>query len=114
MLQCVAVCCSVLQCVVVCCSVLQCVAVCCSVLQRVAVCCSVLQCVAVCCSVLQCAAACCSVAFENAVFPALHSEWKHCMCFEMSFLMFSPQISRIGPQDLVADRDTLSIFLVVI
>jgi len=51
-LQCVAVCCSVLQClnsqvkeargpvvlqcVAVCCSVLQCVAVCCSVLQRVA------------------------------------------------------------------------------
>jgi len=31
-----------LQCVAVCCSVLQCVAVCCSVLQRVAVCCSVL------------------------------------------------------------------------
>ena len=77
-LQCVAVCCSVLQvycsvlqCVaesktfscdasqiaslLVCCPhplVLQCVAVCCSVLQRVAVCCSVLQCVAVCCSVL--------------------------------------------------------------
>jgi len=77
-LQCVAVCCSVLQCVVgdqvkqmtvdirniVCCSVLQCVAVCCSVLQCVAVCCggssetndgrhsqySVLQCAAVCCS----------------------------------------------------------------
>ena len=40
MLQCVAVCCSVLQCVAVCCSVLQCVAVCCSVLQCVAVCCS--------------------------------------------------------------------------
>jgi len=86
-LQCVAVCCSVLQsCVVVsyktsrlqefpetievlCCSVLQCVAVCCSVLQCVAVCycavycaavcCSVLQCVAVCCSVLQCVAVCC-------------------------------------------------------
>jgi len=36
--------------------VLQCVAVCCSVLQRVAVCCSVLQCVAVCCGVLQCVA----------------------------------------------------------
>jgi len=35
-------------------SVLQCVAVCCSVLQCVAVCCSVLQCVAVCCSMLQC------------------------------------------------------------
>jgi len=65
-LQCVAVCCSVLQCadsvfvslafsvslvhqrVAVCCSVLQCVAVCCSVLQCVAVCCSELQCVAVC------------------------------------------------------------------
>jgi len=49
--------------------VLQCVAVCCSVLQRVAVrcsngytvCCSVLQCVAVCCSVLQYVAVCCSV-----------------------------------------------------
>ena len=47
-------------------SVLQCVAVCCSVLQRVdilksqciAVCCSVLQCVAVCYSVLQCVAVC--------------------------------------------------------
>ena len=50
MLQCVAVCCSVLQCAAVCCSVLQCVAVCCSVLQCVAVCCSVLQCVAVCCT----------------------------------------------------------------
>jgi len=58
-LQCVAVCCSVLHCVAVRCRVLQCVAVllksnvsligshhmCCSVLQRVAVCC-VLQCVA--------------------------------------------------------------------
>ena len=32
---------------------LQCVAVCCSVLQFVAVCCSVLQCDAVCCSVLE-------------------------------------------------------------
>ena len=71
MLQCVAVCCSVLQCVAVCWSMLQCVAVYCSVLQyvqfrdtpgaaifsprvilhnhlSVAVCCSVLQCVAVC------------------------------------------------------------------
>ena len=59
-LQCVAVCCSVLQSsgrsheelfVVTCCSVLQCL------LQRVAVCCGVccvLLCVAVCCSVLQC------------------------------------------------------------
>jgi len=54
-MQCVAVCCSVLQCA------LQCVAVCCNVLQCVAVCCSVLQCVAVCCSVRQCVAVCCSV-----------------------------------------------------
>jgi len=46
MLQCVAVCCSVLQYVAVCCSVLQYVAVCCSVLQYAAYC-SVLQCVAV-------------------------------------------------------------------
>ena len=60
-LQCVAVCCSVIEgwsliqrlaiyvmCMCsVCCSVLQCVAVCCSV------CCSVLQCVAVCCSVFE-------------------------------------------------------------
>jgi len=52
-LQCVAVCCSVLQRVAACCSVLQRVAVCCSVLQRVAACCSVLQRVAACCSVLQ-------------------------------------------------------------
>jgi hypothetical protein len=38
-----------------CCSVLQCLAVCYSVLHYVAVCCNVLQCVAaVCCSVLQC------------------------------------------------------------
>ena len=59
MLQCVAVCCSVLQCValsrsekdalvfdvcLLCVFLLQCVAVCCSVLQ----CCSALQCVAVC------------------------------------------------------------------
>ena len=86
-------CCSVLQCVALCCSVLYehacrsalvprgCVW--CSVMQRVAACCilrrhtrefshvqegficcsfcSVLQCVAVCCSVLQCVAVCCSV-----------------------------------------------------
>ena len=41
LMQCVAVCCSVLQCVAVCCSVLQCVAVWCSVKR------SVLQCVAI-------------------------------------------------------------------
>ena len=45
MLQCVAVCCSVLQCVAVYCSVLQCVAACCRLVQRVAVWCRVLQCV---------------------------------------------------------------------
>ena len=50
--ECVAVCCSVLQCVAVCCGVLWCVAVCCSVLRCGVVCCSVLQCVAVWCSVL--------------------------------------------------------------
>ena len=60
-----------------CASLLQCVAVCCSVLQRETVWNmfaymrrnfivlmgnrSVLQCVAVCCSVLQCVAVCCSV-----------------------------------------------------
>ena len=54
---CVSVCCNV-------CSVLQCVAVCCSVLQCVAVFCSmlyVLQCVAVCCSMLQCVLPCITV-----------------------------------------------------
>ena len=50
-LQCVAVCCSVLQC-------LQCVAVCYGVSLCVAVRCSVLLCVAVCCSVLQFEVAC--------------------------------------------------------
>ena len=69
-LQCVAMCCSVLQLVAVCGSVWQCVAVCCSVLQRrrtmqlvgcsllwcIAVYCGVLQSVAVFCSVLQCVA----------------------------------------------------------
>jgi len=66
-LQCVAVCCSLLHCVAVCCSVLQCVAVCHSVLQcaafwlfvlhAVALCRTLLrQCVAVCCSVWQCVA----------------------------------------------------------
>jgi len=66
-LQCVAVCCSVLQCVLWyilhrCATfdqyrALQCVAECCSVWQCVTMCCSVLQCVAVfavCGSVLQC------------------------------------------------------------
>jgi len=58
--QCVAVCCSVLQCVAVCCSVLlQCEAVCCRSCLftpdlQIQVCCSISQCVvAVCDSVLQ-------------------------------------------------------------
>jgi len=75
-LQCVVSaesCCTLLQCVAVCCSVLQCY---CGVLQYDAVCCSVLQyvvsaadsnddephgatrCCSVCCSVLQCIAVC--------------------------------------------------------
>ena len=71
MLQCVAVCCSVLQCVVVCCSVLQFLAVSCndkrtfilgnSCKSRYKRCGdrkSALQCTAVCCSVLQSVAVC--------------------------------------------------------
>ena len=60
-LQCAAVCCSVLQCWAVYYSVLLCVAVCCSVLQSVAVFYSVLQRAAVCCSVPHCVAVCCIV-----------------------------------------------------
>ena len=65
LLQCVAVCCSVLQSVAVCWSTLKCEVRCIvhragvRLLQCVAV--YLLQCVAVCCSVLQCAAKCCSV-----------------------------------------------------
>jgi len=82
-LQCVAICCSVLQSVAVlsvkmhwsvpaylraavCCIVLYCVEVCCIVLQCVAVCCSVLQRVVVCCSVLQRVVVCCSAIYEGA------------------------------------------------
>jgi len=64
-LQCAAVCDSVLQSVAVVGTpfFMQCVAVCCSMLQSVAVVGtpSCMQCVAVCCSVVQRAAACCSV-----------------------------------------------------
>ena len=48
---------------------LQCAAVCCSVLQGVAVCCSVLQCVAVCCSVLQCVAVCAIIDYKQIGMP---------------------------------------------
>ena len=57
---------------------LQCVAVCCSVLQRVVVCCSVLQRVAVCCSVVQRVAACCSE-FVRCVYKGLHMK-DFCTC----------------------------------
>jgi len=50
----------VLQCGAVCCSVMRGVAVWCGVLQCGAVCCGVVRCVAVWCSVLQCGAVCCS------------------------------------------------------
>ena len=56
MLQCAAVCCSVLQCVAVSCSELQCVAMNCTMLQCAAVCCNALQCVAARCGALQCVA----------------------------------------------------------
>ena len=109
MLQCVAVCCSVLhwvlrqqvgvlQCVAVCCSVLhrvlrqqvgvlKCIAVCCSLLQCVAVCCSVFQCVAVCCSVLQCVAVCCSV-----LQRACTAQYAHHVAVGAEFL-FSKQVN---------------------
>jgi len=99
-LQCVAVCCSVLRCIPVSsCSncnivkrhLLQCVAVCCSVLQCVAVCRIVLQClpvptptlshracVAVCCSVLQCVAVCCSALQYVSVLTLATSSLQAC------------------------------------
>jgi len=62
---------------------LQCVAVCCSVLQRVAVHCSVLQCAAVCfCSVLQCAAVCCEDAFIAARGSWIRSSFCKWKCWD--------------------------------
>ena len=74
MLQCAAVCCSVLQCGAVLCveggrhvgdliSLEGSSQVCCSILQCAVECCGVLQCGAVCCSVLQCYV--CEVASER-------------------------------------------------
>ena len=76
MLQCVAMCCSVLQCRVGRFGMLQYVAVCtmcCSVLNlgvevKYRVCVAVLQCVAVCCSVLQTIAACYCVVLCGAMW----------------------------------------------
>jgi len=76
LLQCVAVCCSVLQCVAVCCSVFQCVndtrglVVTFVLLQCVLLCAlqCVAECVAVCCSVLQCVLQCVTVRS-----PVLHA-----------------------------------------
>jgi len=85
--------CSVLQCVAVCCSMLQyvavlpCVAVCCRRLidfalqsQHTATNCitlqrSALQCDTVCCNVLQCVAMCCSVLEHVAACHRLVSTW---------------------------------------
>jgi len=121
----VAGCCRVLQCAAVCCSMLQCVAPlqnesfnfwrrwsvaeCCSVLQCVAVCCSVLhlyktsrsisdvdgvlQGVAECCSVLQCVAVCCTFTkwgaqFLTSVESRLSTGWRkyrRCLKLHVSF-----------------------------
>ena len=97
MLQCVAVCRSVLRCVAVCCSVLQCAAVCRSVLQRAAVCCSVLQCAAVCCSVLQCMTVCCSVLQRAAVCCSVLQCAAVCcsvsQCFAVYYSVFYVRVS---------------------
>ena len=79
-LQCVAVCCSMLQSVAVRRSVLQYVAVCCSIysmcmipwrvsVRRVAICCSMLQCVAVCCSALHCVAVLVRRVWSRGMYP---------------------------------------------
>jgi len=63
-LQCAAVCCSVLQDVAACCcvnSICACTCVHMHTSKLITVCCSMLQCVTACCSVLQCVAVCCSV-----------------------------------------------------
>ena len=106
MLQCIAVCCSVLQRVAVYrspliawsipkatpfaavyCSVLQYLAVLSNALQCVAVGCSGLQCVAVCCSVLQCVAVCCSVSLiDNFVFDPKRHRLLQCVAVCCSVL----------------------------
>ena len=94
MLQCVAVCCSVLQCVAVRCNVLQYVAGCCDFdcptqsqiaylqsqcTRRASTCYGVLQCDAVCCSVLQRVAMCCSGVTCAAISTAKYNpKWHTC------------------------------------
>jgi len=86
----------VVQCFAMCCSVLRCVAVCCGVMQfgRVkrdsrsliypvcAVCCSVLQCVAVYCSVLQCAAVRCNMGVSNVTATLAYTQCV-AMCYNV-------------------------------
>ena len=60
--------------------VLQCVAVCCSVVQYVVVYCSGLQYVVVCCSGLQCFAVCCSTPIDSEVSYQLST----CCCEKKS------------------------------
>ena len=62
---------------------LQCVAVCCSVLQCVAVCCSMLQCVAVRCSALQCVAVCCNVTHMQALIERKKKRVSMCVCMRV-------------------------------
>jgi len=78
-LQCVAMCCSVL--LHVWCDVFGCVAVCCNMLQCVAVCCGVLQSVAVCCRVLQCGEWMCDVMYLDVWYDLLISVWHDSFIF---------------------------------
>jgi len=91
--------CRVLQCVA---GVLQCVAVCRSVLQYVAVCCSVCPsrywiCYGVCCSALQCVAVCCSACYQgkpNTCVPFACVAWcTGCRIFIGHFPQKNPIIS---------------------
>ena len=106
MVQCVAVCCSVLQCVTSCWSALECVGVCCSV------CCSVLQCVAVCCSVLQ-------IFKERRAFSALTScvaVWLQCGGSVLQCVAVCCRPSKKGrnSQPLSVEADPLDVRSVII
>ena len=82
-----------LQCVAVCYSVVQCVAVCCSVVQCGAACCSVLQCGAACCRVSQCVAVSSGVLFGGAPGASTHTEklTKHISQFtHLPFILDGP------------------------